>query len=276
MPTGARQVEGYSEISEDVLTRRSIIREVSNKDVMGSIAKGTQIKVYVNALATIADYVPGTGVAQTADGSDYVTLDNLKEKGVNEILDGFTVENAPADLVVSRFEAAMESAARQIDIDGFLKMEADGTELVATGGAKPIASTIYADILAMVKALDEADAPAEGRSLIVTPGMRNLLLNPDSKVFLAGDRADAIQTSAFVGRFLDFSVFVSNNLPAGTNMIALQERGFAHTDEFIKGVAIVSLDGSSKFYGDSAVKGRWGFNSGAIRVTLIQVNNGAA
>ena len=84
--TTARKVEGFSEISEQVLAESSIIRAISRKDIVGTPGT-TTVKVYVNDLATIADYVPGTGVAITQDGSSYVTINNLKEKAINEIMD---------------------------------------------------------------------------------------------------------------------------------------------------------------------------------------------
>jgi|GEM_PF-3352498 len=126
MPTGARKIEGYSDISEQILAEASIIREVSRKDITGTPGT-TTVKVYVNELATIADYVPGTGVAISNDSSSYVTINNLKEKAVNEILDGFTVATAPADLIAQRLMAAMAAAGEQIDTDGFAKMGVDGT-----------------------------------------------------------------------------------------------------------------------------------------------------
>jgi len=276
MPTGARQIEGYSQISESVLNVASVAKQVCHKIVEGNISKGTQIKVYVNGLSTIADYVPGTGVAISNDGSSYVTLNNLKEKAVNELLDGVTVEKAPADLVVQRFMAAMEAFAEQLDTDVFTKMIADGTTLVAAGAAKPTAATIYANILSLKLALDNAKAPTAGRYLVLTPEMENLLLSVDSKIVLNTVRGDGILANGFVGRLAGFDVFSSVLVPAGTNIIAIQERGFAVTEDFTKEPAIVSLDGSEKFYGDSAIKGRWAYNSGAIRPTLIQLNKGQA
>lgn len=275
MPTGARKVTGYSDISEQVLAETSIIRQVSRKDIIGTPGT-TTVSVYVNAAATVGDYVPGTGIAQSADGSAYVVINNLKEKAVNEILDGFTIETAPADLVVQRLAAAMAAAGEQIDTDGFTKMEADGTEAVAAAGAKPVVGTIYTDILTLKKALDDAKAPQAGRYLIVTPEMHNLMLQTDSKIVLATDRGDKIQADGFVGRFLGFDIFVTTLLPAGTNMMAVQERAFVFGMAWKKDVAIISLDGSTKFYGDSAVKGRWAYVTGAVRPTLIQINNGAA
>ena len=271
----ARKLDGYYDISEQVLAETSIIRQVSNGEGVVS-PTGTQAKVYVNELGTVEDYVPGTGITPNADGSDYVTVNNFKERGINEILDGFTVEAAPADYVVSRFTANIAAAGEDDDTIGFAKLVADGTEVVAAAGAKPVVGTIYTDILALKLALDNAKAPQMGRSLILTPEMHNLMLQVDSKIVLNTQRGDNIQASGWVGSFLGFQIYVTTLLPTGTNIIALQARGFYFKDLWMKPVSIVSLDGSANYYGDSAIKGRFNNISGAVRPTLIQLNNGAA
>src|SRR6056297_2657310 len=130
MPTGARKITGYSDVSEQVLYETSIIRNISNMDVMGTPGT-TAVSVYVNALATVATYTPGTGVSRSNDGSAFVSLANLTEIAVNELLDGYTIETAPADLVASRFEAAVGGMGESIDTTTLAALVSGGTELVA-------------------------------------------------------------------------------------------------------------------------------------------------
>lgn len=129
MPTGARKITGYSDISEQVLFQESIIRSVSNMDVMGTPGT-TAVSVYVNALATVATYVPGTGVSKTNDGSAYVALTNLTEIAVNELIDGYTIETAPADLVASRFMGAVGGLAESVDTTTLAALVSGGTDFV--------------------------------------------------------------------------------------------------------------------------------------------------
>ena len=275
MPTGARKITGYSDISEQVLYQTSIIRNVARTDVMGTPGT-TAVSVYVNALATVATYVPGTGVSKTNDSSAYVVLSNLKEIAVNELLDGYTIETAPADLVASRFEGAVGALAESVDTVALAALESGGTELVAAAGAKPIDTTIYADVLALKKALDKAKAPRMNRSLIIDPDMEALMLDVDSKLVLNTDRGDRILQDGWIGRVAGFDVYSTTLLPTGTNIIAMQQRGFAYKDNWKIEPRLQSLDGSGTFIGDSAIQGRLAYNYGAIRATLIQVNNGAA
>ena len=275
MPTGARKITGYSDISEQVLFQESIIRSVARMDVMGTPGT-TAVSVYVNALATVATYVPGTGVAKTNDSSAYVVLANLKEIAVNELLDGYTIETAPADLVASRFMGAVGGLAESVDTTVLAAVVSGGTEDVAAAGAKPIDTTIYADVLLLKKNLDTAKAPRTGRSLIITPDMEALMLDVDSKLILNTDRGDRILMDGWIGRVAGFDVYGTTLLPTGTNLVAMQQRGFAYKDNWKIEPRLQSLDGSGTFIGDSAIQGRLAYNYGAVRATLIRVNNGAA
>ena len=275
MPTGARKITGYSDISEQVLFQESIIRSVSNLEVQGTPGT-TAVSVYVNALATVATYVPGTGVSKTNDGSAYVVLANLTEIAVNELIDGYTIETAPADLVASRFMGAVGGLAESVDTTTLADIVTNGTELVAAGDAKPVDTTIYADILALKKALDTAKAPRTGRSLIITPEMEALMLDVDSKLVLNTDRGDRILMDGWIGRVAGFDVYGTTLLPEGTNLVAMQKRGFAYKDNWKIEPRLQSLDGSGQFIGDSAIQGRMAYNYGVVRATLIQCNNGAA
>jgi len=275
MPTGARKITGYSDISEQVLFNESIIRNVSNLDVQGSPGT-TAVSVYVNALATVATYVPGTGVTKTNDSSAYVVLSNLKEIAVNELLDGYTVETAPADLVASRFMGAVGGLAESIDTTTLAALVSGGTELVAAGGATPTAANIYTKVLALKQALDLAKAPRTGRSLIIDPEREALLLDTSSKLVLNTDRGDRILMDGWIGRVAGFDVYSTTLVPTATNMIAMQQRGFAYKDNWKIEPRLQSLDGSGQFIGDSAIQGRMAYNYGVVRATLVQVDNGRA
>jgi len=267
-----RKVTGYSDISESVLAAESIIRQVSNLDIEGTPGF-TTVKVFVHALTTVSTYVPGTGLAPEDDVSAYVTLANGVEIGVNEVLDGFTVETAPMDLAVKRLAAANASIAESVDTAALVLMESGGTELVAAGVAALTTSLIVARILALKKALDTAKAPRKDRYLIVDVNTENLLLQT-SAIILNTDRGDNIQADGFIGRLYGFDIFGTPLVPSATNMIAMHKRGFGFGYNWKVEPAIVPL--FNEFIGDSAVAGRLAYNCGAVRATLIQVDNGRA
>lgn len=330
-----RVLVGYSQVGAEALAQESIIRNISFND--GTLPQGAvSAKVFVHGLSTIQSYVAGTGVTPTTDGSDYVTVSNLKDEAINEMFDGLSVEAAYAsgDYVAKRYDAAIKARAEQDDTTGFTKMIADGTEVAGTFGTvdvtitnfvvgkvykvtaanssgdatvigcaaatavvgeiftaltdgtgltalkgvaviKPTAATIYANILSIKAALDAAKAPRSGRYLLVNSEMENLMLSPDAKVILAEPGSKMQQVEGAVGRLLGFNIFSSVLVPSGTNMIGGHASAFYFKDIFRQEARIVSLDGSEKHVGDSALKQRLASISGAVRPTLIQINKGA-
>jgi hypothetical protein len=125
-----RKVTGYSDISEGVLAEESIIRAVSNLDIEGTPGF-TAVSVFVHTAMTVGTYVPGTGLAGDDDTSAYVALANGVEIAVNEIMDGFTVETAPLDLIAKRLEAGVKAIGESIDTAALVIMEAGATDYVA-------------------------------------------------------------------------------------------------------------------------------------------------
>jgi len=270
-----RKITGYSDISEQVLHEQSIIRSISNLDVQGSPGT-TAVSVFVNVLSTVATYVPGTGVSKTQDTSAYVVLANLKEIAVNEILDGYTVETAPADIIASRFAGAVGGLAESVDTVTLADMATNGTEKYAAAIAIPTAALMYGRVLGLKEALDNAKAPRMNRSLVLDPTREALLLDTASKLILNTDRGDRILMDGWIGKVAGFDVFSTTLVPAATNMIAMQKRGFAFKDNWKIEPRLQSLDGSGQFIGDSAIQARYAYNYGVVRATLIQVDNGRA
>lgn len=274
-PADAKNVRkgtGFTELAEHVLNRRSLARLVSGAIGEGDVAKGEILKVYVHELATIADYVPGTGVSLTGDNSNYVNINNLKDKAVNEVLDGLTVEMAynKPDYVGARLEAAVEALAREQDKDLFAKVATDGKQATTVAFTSANAK---AEIIKLKLALDKADAPNENRFLVVTPEAENAILAA-SDIILHTPTGDTILYDGYLGNIFGFKVVRSNNLPAKVQMIGLQTRGIAHADGFKVEPTLFDLNGANHV-GDSKIGGRMAYNSGIVRQDLVQVSKTA-
>ena len=324
---------GYTQVGKEALAQESIIRNISFND--GTLPEGAvSAKVMVHGLSSLQDYVAGTGVTPTTDGSDYVTVSNLKDRAINELFDGLSVEAAynSGDYVAKRYDAALKARGEDDDTIGFAKMVSDGTEVSGSFGTTevtitnlvvgnwykvktansggdatnvgcaastavvgeefvaltdgtgvtglvvyaanvPTVSTVADDILQLKAALDTAKAPRSGRWLVVDSTIENLLLNVDAKIILAEPTSKMQQVEGSIGRLYGFNIFSTVLLPSGTNMIAGVNDAFYFNDIFRHEARIVSLDGSEKHVGDSALKQRIASISGAVRPTLIQVNN---
>ena len=270
----ARKLVGYAAVGESVLAEKSIYQEIVRQDVLAN-ADATTMKVYVNAGASIQAYVPGTGVALAQDGSAYVTISNLVENSLNEGLDGFTVESAPETLVMQRFDAGMKARGEWSDTTVLTGMIDNGTEAFAATKNKPVVATIYPRILNLKKKLDDVKADKDDRTLTVNPEMENLMLQVDSKIILNTVRGDDIISNGFIGKIAGFAVYSTSLLPAGTNMIASHINGYAAKEIYKVEPKLQNTDDSTHI-GDSAIQDRVAFLHGAVRPTLIQVDNSAA
>lgn len=268
----ARKGTGFTQLSERVLSERGLAKLVAGAIGEGDVGKGEILKVYVHGLSTVANYVPGTGVSLTGDNSDYVNINNLKEKAVNEILDGLTVEQAydKPDYIAARLEAAVEAIAEEIDKDLFAKLDADGTAATAVAFTNTVA---FAEILKIKLALDKAKAPNEGRYLIVTPEVENEILSAPNLV-LSTPTGDDILYDGYLGNVFGFKVLRTNLLPAKVQMIGVQSRGIAFADGWKVDPTIFELN-DSQHVGDSKIAGRVAYNAGVVRPTLVQISKTA-
>jgi len=139
-----RVLAGYTQVGKEALAQESIIRNISFND--GTLPEGAvSAKVFVHELATIQDYVAGTGVTPSTDGSDYVVVSNLKDEAINELMDGLSVAAAYAkgDYVAKRYDAGLKARAEKDDTIGFIKMDADGSVASGTFGTSVITITNF-------------------------------------------------------------------------------------------------------------------------------------
>ena len=83
---------------------------------------------------------------------------------------------------------------------------------------------------------------------------------------------DRLLQDGWIGKIAGFDIYVTTLLPAGTNFIAMQRRGFAFGYNWKIEPHVAPLYNS--FIGDSAVQGRLAYNCGAVRATLIQLGQG--
>ena len=97
--------------------------------------------------------------------------------------------------------------------------------------------------------------PTEGRWLLVSPEIYGLLLK-SPEFIKASDLGDAVVQTGAVGRIAGFTVFEDSTLGENVEYIAGHPNWFAFIDEWAVPVYVQDLNGSSKYIGASAVKGR--------------------
>lgn len=201
----ARLLEHYN--------RNLVFGSLVNRNYEGEIAQFGDT-VHINSLedVTVKDYTPNTEID---DPEQLTTTDQVlvidHGKYYNFYVDDVDKVQARGDLM----DAAMRSAARLIaeDTEEFIfgKMtEAAGITDGLTG--KVDKDTVYAAIIAIKTAMDNANVPREGRWLVVPPVVEGLLLQNNLVVSTNGQTTTNDLTGGKVGRVAGFDVRVSTLL----------------------------------------------------------------
>ena len=247
--------------------RATLVKKVGvicNNRYEGSPKAGS-VKVPVrDTEVAVNDYDKQTGAELTGSDTTYLTVNIDKDKAVNEIIDGFDAASVPDDLVADRLDSAGYSLALQVDSDGSVELTTAGTAFGTTTALTE--KTIYGNIVDARTKLSTVHVPTEGRWLLVSPEIYGLLLK-SPEFIKASDLGDAVVQTGAVGRIAGFTVFEDSTLGANVEYIAGHPNWFAFIDEWAVPVYVQDLNGSSKYIGASAVKGRKVY---AFKVTKTQ------
>ena len=226
---------------------------ICNNRYEGSPKAGS-VKVPVRDTEVVVnDYDKVKGAKQTSGDTTYLTVNIDHDKAVNEIIDGFDAESVPGDLVADRLDSAGYSLGLQMDSDGSVELTTAGTAYGTTTALTE--KTIYGNIVDVRTKLSTVHVPTEGRWLLVSPEIYGLLLK-SPEFIKASDLGDAVVQTGAVGRIAGFTVFEDSTLGENVEYIAGHPNWFAFIDEWAVPVYVQDLNGSSKYIGASAVKGR--------------------
>lgn len=240
----------------DLKLRATLVKKVGvicNSRYEGSPKAGS-VKVPVrDTEVAVNDYDKQTGAELTGGDTTYLTVNIDKDKAVNEIIDGFDAASVPDDLVADRLDSAGYSLALQVDSDGSVELTTAGTAFGTTTALTE--KTIYGNIVDARTKLSTVHVHTEGRWLLVSPEIYGLLLK-SPEFIKASDLGDAVVQTGAVGRIAGFTVFEDSTLGENVEYIAGHPNWFAFIDEWAVPVYVQDLNGSSKYIGASAVKGR--------------------
>lgn len=216
------------------LEKAHVYAPLLNRDYEGEIrAYGDTVHINQITAGTIRDY----------DGSDIADPDNLDAAQVDLVVNRgkyFNFQIKDIDNAQSQ-PKLMEEAIRQRayelndEIDQVLgQILAGGVESGSTLGSiaspvVPTASTAYEKLVDLGTILGENNVPMYDRWAVVPPWFYGLLLKDSRFVGNGTDYNKAILEGGQVGAAAGFSIYVSNNVPAGYKLTTDQSVNSAHT-----------------------------------------------
>ena len=192
---------------------------VSNRDYEGEVREaGSTVKIASIGDVSIGDYVKNTDIADPeilTDSEQSLLID--QSKYFNFYVD--SVDRAQQNVNVMD-EAMRRSAwALREEADTFLAgVMAAAITAGNTIGSDAVPETpskdnAYEHLVDLGVLLDEANAPIDGRFVIVPAWFHGLLLKDDRFVKTGSVRSDAARANGEVGEAAGFKILKSNNVP---------------------------------------------------------------
>ena len=261
--------ERYSELTLVKMRAELALKDgvVFNNDYEGD-PKALAVKVPVrDKEVEVSDYNKSTGMNPTEGATSYKTIVISKDKGVNEIIDGYDEQSVPDNLVADRLDSAGYSLASVVDTDG-------GSTLLSGGTIENVESittaNIYDIIVEIRKNMSKANVPNDGsRYMLVTPDIFAILLKSPQFVS-ASSLGDEVKQSGIIGRIAGFNIIEWNDSTANLAMIAGHPRFATRIKDWSVPVHIQSLDESGKYIGAVAVQGRMVYDHAVLRASAIR------
>lgn len=247
------------------LSKAHVFGSVANRDYEGLIAQaGDTVKINSITDPTVAEYVSNSTTISpdqltTADQSLLIDQQQYFAFYVDDV----DARQAAGDLIGVATDRASYKLRDVADsfLAGLIDTGAAYDEVVALSTA----DEVWAGLIKVKVALDEANVPTESRFAIVTPSLHALLM--DSARFLdasASGNLDALR-NGHVGRAAGFDIRVSNNQEDDT-ISAGHPMGLTFAEQIVKVEAYRPEDAFS-----DAVKGLHVYGAKVVRAEALAV-----
>lgn len=247
---------------------------VSNRDYEGEVREaGSTVKIASIGDVSIGDYVKNTDIADPeilTDSEQSLLID--QSKYFNFYVD--SVDRAQQNVNVMD-EAMRRSAwALREEADTFLAgVMAAAITAGNTIGSDAVPETpskdnAYEHLVDLGVLLDEANAPIDGRFVIVPAWFHGLLLKDDRFVKTGSVRSDAARANGEVGEAAGFKILKSNNVPNTAGEKYKIIAGHSVATAYVEQIVDLQTYKPEKRFGD-AVKGLHVYGAKVVRPTAL-------
>lgn len=255
------QTNRYSPLLDAGLRKTLVTMDDGEAPVFNTNYEGSPTAGAVRIPVRGCDITPNTydaasGMDVSRASGEFITVDRFAQFAVNELIDGYEAAAAPDDLIANRLESAAYGAALLLDVEAAKVLTEEGTLLPEVDALTP--DNIFPTVVSMATALSRKNVPMAGRWLIVDPSAFAALMQCNDFV-KASDAGQNMISEGVVGKICGFVVRVSNNLVPGVSMIAGHGNWCCRIREWMVEPHLVDLDGSDRYVGACAIKGRWVF-----------------
>ncbi|MDB7083039.1 hypothetical protein PM738_04425 [Erysipelatoclostridium ramosum] len=198
-------------------------------------------------------YDRSKGAGLTESSTTYEDMLINQDEAVNELIDGYTAQTVPDNLVADRLDSAGYSLALSLDSVGMKTLEDNSTEF---GGTVALTNdNVYSFFTKARTKHSKLGVPKIGRFAIVTPEIYELLLNEPK--FLAADKLnETLIKQGIIGQIAGYNIIECTYGDETTEIIFGHPNWCHRVKDWKVPVAVNDLKGSGNFIGASAVQGR--------------------
>jgi len=230
---------------------------VINRDYEGDVkGKGDTVRITAHGPISIDNYDKSTGLGDPEELDDAsTTLEITQAKYFNFRIDDID----KAQMNVALMESATRDAAYQLaDVaDQYIVAQmvagagnavgADDTDKIFDGTT----NLVTEELLAVKQKLDEANAPTEGRFVVIPPWVVKWLLQEDAIVNPSWSGVEGVMLNGEIAKLFGFSILQSNNVPNDGGDHYKVVAGVARATTFADSVNETEAYRPDKFFADA-------------------------
>lgn len=230
------------------------IRNTFSRDYEGTPTAGA-VKVPVrNTDVTMRDYDIKNGIGLEQSTTSYLTVPIDKNKGLNELIDGYEAAAVPDNIVAQRLESAAYSSAKTLEDDAIAALLATNTASTQPDSTK---EKVYENIVKDIANIAKLGVDKNRMYVAISYDVESLLLTDEKYSNTASQIGAELAREGVVNKINGVKV-ITQDLGENVEYIVYAVDWCQKVDEWKVNPVIVDLtNGSDKYIGASALKGRF-------------------
>lgn len=230
------------------------IRNTFSRDYEGTPTAGA-VKVPVrNTDVTMRDYDIKNGIGLEQSTTSYLTVPIDKNKGLNELIDGYEAAAVPDNIVAQRLESAAYSSAKTLEDDAIAALLATNTASTQPDSTK---ENVYENIVKDIANVAKLGVDKNRMYVAISYDVESLLLTDEKYSNTSSQIGAELAREGIVNKINGVKV-ITQDLGENVEYIVYAVDWCQKIDEWKVNPVIVDLtNGSDKYIGASALKGRF-------------------
>ena len=230
------------------------IRNTFSRDYEGTPTAGA-VKVPVrNTDVSIRDYDIKDGLSLEQSATTYKNIPIDKDKAINELIDGYEAAAVPDNILAQRMESAAYSSAKALEDDAISALTTTNTASTQPNCTK---DNVYENIVKDIANIAKLGVDKNRMYVAISYDVETMLLTDEKYSNTSSQIGAELAREGVVNKINGVKV-IPQDLGEGIEYIVYAVDWCQKIDEWKVNPVVVDLtDGSDKYIGASALKGRF-------------------